>query len=123
MKPINIGILGLGTVGKGTVNVLQDNAAEISRRLGRDVKVFMVSTRHADKAREFCPADTIITTNPFDIVKHADVDIVVELFGGTELAKDLVLKPFRMVNILLPPIKNYWLNTAMRFFHLLNKKM
>ena len=59
MKPINIGILGLGTVGKGTVNVLRDNAAEISRRLGRDVNVFMVSTRHVEKARECCPAQAV----------------------------------------------------------------
>ena len=48
MKPVNIGILGLGTVGKGAVDVLQNNAAEISRRLGRDVNVFMVSTRNAE---------------------------------------------------------------------------
>lgn len=92
MKPINIGILGLGTVGKGTVNVLRDNAAEISRRLGRDVNVFMVSTRHVEKARECCPASTLITTDPFEVARHPDVDIVVELFGGTELAKDLVLE-------------------------------
>ena len=92
MKPINIGILGLGTVGKGTVNVLRDNAAEISRRLGRDVNVFMVSTRHVEKAREYCPASTLITTDPFEVARHPDVDIVVELFGGTELAKDLVLE-------------------------------
>ena len=92
MKSINIGILGLGTVGKGTVNVLRDNAAEISRRLGRDVNVFMVSTRHVEKARECCPASTLITTDPFEVARHPDVDIVVELFGGTELAKDLVLE-------------------------------
>ncbi len=92
MKPINIGILGLGTVGSGTVDVLQRNAAEISRRLGRDVKVAAVSTRDAAKARALCGADTLITDNPFDVVRHPDVDIVAELFGGTEIAKDLVLE-------------------------------
>ena len=92
MKPINIGVLGLGTVGSGAVGVLRDNAAEISRRLGRDVNVFMVSTRAADKARAICPPQTLITADPFEVVKHPDVDIVVELFGGTEVAKDLVLE-------------------------------
>ena len=91
MKPVNIGILGLGTVGSGAAKVLQDNAAEISRRLGREVNVFMVSTRNADKAREVCP-NALVTVDPFEVVKHPDVDIVVELFGGTDIAKDLVLE-------------------------------
>ena len=55
MKPVNIGILGLGTVGRGTAEVLRANAAEISRRLGRAVNVFMVSTRDEAKARAACP--------------------------------------------------------------------
>lgn len=91
MKPINIGILGLGTVGSGAVGVLRNNAAEIGRRLGRDVNVFMVSTRNAEKARAVCDASTLVTDDPFAVVKHPEVDIVVELFGGTDIAKDLVL--------------------------------
>lgn len=92
MKPVNIGILGLGTVGKGTVEVLNHNAEEISRRLGRDVNVFMVSTRNLENARRICPEQTLITTDPFEVVRHPEVDVVVELFGGTEIAKDLVLE-------------------------------
>ncbi|WP_274572404.1 homoserine dehydrogenase [Neisseria leonii] len=92
MKPVNIGILGLGTVGGGTVEVLRRNAAEISRRLGRDVKVAAVSTRDAQKARALCGADTLITDDPFEVVRHEGIDIVAELFGGTEIAKDLVLE-------------------------------
>ena len=91
MKPVNIGILGLGTVGKGAVDVLQNNAAEISRRLGRDVNVFMVSTRNAEKGCRICPPQTLITEDPFEVVQHPEVDIVVELFGGTDIAKKLVL--------------------------------
>ena len=90
MKPVNIGILGLGTVGSGAAQVLQNNAVEISRRLGRDVNVFMVSTRDAEKARAVCP-NALVTADPFEVVKHPEVDIVVELFGGTEIAKELVL--------------------------------
>ncbi|MDO4640371.1 MAG: homoserine dehydrogenase [Neisseria sp.] len=92
MKPVNIGILGLGTVGKGTVDVLNRNAEEISRRLGRDVNVFMVSTRNTENARRICPPQTVITDQPFEVVRHPEVDIVVELFGGTDIAKDLVLE-------------------------------
>ncbi|MFV2029606.1 homoserine dehydrogenase [Neisseria sp. S1] len=92
MKPINIGILGLGTVGSGAVGVLRNNAAEISRRLGRDVNVLMVATRSEEKARAVCTPETKVTADPFDVIKHPEIDIVVELFGGTDIAKDLVLQ-------------------------------
>ena len=92
MKPVNIGILGLGTVGKGAVEVLQNNAAEISRRLGREVNIFMVSSRDTEKARSICPPQTLITNDPFEVVRHPEVDIVAELFGGTDLARQLVLE-------------------------------
>jgi homoserine dehydrogenase len=92
MKPVNIGILGLGTVGKGAVEVLQNNAAEISRRLGREVNIFMVSSRDTEKAHSICPPQTLITNDPFEVVRHPEVDIVAELFGGTDLARQLVLE-------------------------------
>lgn len=95
MKPVNIGILGLGTVGRGTAEVLRANAAEISRRLGRAVNVFMVSTRDEAKARAVCPPETLITADPFEVVRHPEVDIVAEVFGGTEAAKELVLEAIR----------------------------
>ena len=95
MKPVNIGILGLGTVGRGTAEVLRENAAEISRRLGRAVNVFMVSTRDEAKARAACPPETLITADPFKVVRHPKVDIVAEVFGGTEAAKELVLEAIR----------------------------
>ncbi|MDO4878397.1 MAG: homoserine dehydrogenase [Neisseria sp.] len=95
MKPVNIGILGLGTVGRGTVEVLHKNAAEISRRLGREVRVFMVSTRDEAKARAACPPETLIAADPFEVVRHPEVDIVAEVYGGTETAKELVSEAIR----------------------------
>lgn len=91
MKPVHIGILGLGTVGSGTARVLQDNAAEISRRLGRDVYISAVCDSSEEKARTLCP-DAAFVKDPFELVGRDDVDIVVELFGGTGAAKDAVLK-------------------------------
>lgn len=91
MKPVNIGILGLGTVGSGTARVLQENAAEISRRLGRELRITAVASRSVDKAREVAP-HAVCVSNPLDLVQREDVDIVVELYGGTEVAKEAVLK-------------------------------
>lgn len=91
MKPVNIGLLGLGTVGSGTATVLQNNAIEISRRLGRDVRISAVCDLNAEKAAQLVPEATFVA-NPFDLVQREDVDIVVELFGGTGIAKEVVLK-------------------------------
>jgi len=91
MKPVNIGILGLGTVGGGTVNVLDRNADEITRRAGREIRVTMASVRSLDKPR-ICDTSAIkLTTDPFEIVNNPDIDVVVELIGGDTLALELVM--------------------------------
>ncbi len=92
MEPVKVGLLGLGTVGGGTMNVLHRNAAEISRRAGRDIVV-----SHA-AAREFDPKgidglDKVsITNDAFEVVRNPEVDVVVELIGGYSPAKELVLE-------------------------------
>ena len=92
MKPVNIGILGLGTVGGGTVNVLQRNADEITRRAGRGIQVTMASVRSMDKPRICDTSSITLTTDPFEIVNQPDIDVVVELIGGDTLALELVLQ-------------------------------
>ena len=92
MKPVNIGILGLGTVGGGTVNVLQRNADEITRRAGRGIQVTMASVRSLDKPRICDTSSITLTTDPFEIVNQPDIDVVVELIGGDTLALELVLQ-------------------------------
>ncbi|MCH2191573.1 MAG: homoserine dehydrogenase [Gammaproteobacteria bacterium] len=90
MQEIKVGILGLGTVGCGTADVLARNAAEITRKTGIPICVTMACVRDKNKTRE-CDSDTFsITTEPMDVVTSPNVDIVVELIGGTELARDLV---------------------------------
>lgn len=92
MKPINIGILGVGTVGGGTALVLNKNAAEISRRTGREVCLLMAADRDTTRAAAICGPNVLITDNACAVISHPDVDIVVELIGGTTIAKELVLQ-------------------------------
>ncbi len=92
MKPINVGLLGLGTVGGGTLTVLRRNAEEITRRAGREIKVTMAAVRDLEKARKLAGPELEITTDPMAVVNNPEIDIVVELIGGTSLAKELVLK-------------------------------
>lgn len=90
MNPVKVGLLGLGTVGGGTVNVLRRNAEEITRRAGRGIQVTHASARDLKKAR-ICNTEGItLTAQPLEVVNDPEVEIVVELIGGTDLARDLV---------------------------------
>jgi len=91
MKPINVGLLGLGTVGGGTLTVLRRNAEEITRRAGREIRVVRAAVRDLEKARALA-GDLPLTTNPFDVVDDPEIDIVVELIGGLEPARELVMQ-------------------------------
>lgn len=93
MKPINIGLLGIGTVGNGTFTVLKRNQQEITRRAGREIIIKIIADRDIDKARNIVGDDSIlITSDANEVVTHPDVDIVVELIGGYSAAKKLTLK-------------------------------
>ena len=92
MKSIKVGILGLGTVGGGTANVLQRNAAEIARRAGRDIEVIIASVRDLERERLCDCSNLHLATDPTVVVNHPDVEIVVELIGGETQAKELVLQ-------------------------------
>ena len=90
LKPVRIGICGLGTVGSGTFNVLQRNRAEICARTGRDIQVTRVGTRRDNPACDL--SGVIVERDIFAVAEASDVDIVVELIGGYDVAKALVLK-------------------------------
>ena len=92
MKPIQVGLLGIGTVGSGTFNVLKRNQEEITRRAGRGIEIAAVAVRDVGKAREVVGPDMPVTTNAGDVVRRPDIDIVVELIGGYEPARTLVLE-------------------------------
>lgn len=90
MQSVKIGVLGLGTVGSGTVNVLRRNIEEITRRAGRDIELTRAADRTLDKARSFDTDGIDITTDAFDIVNDPDIHVVVELIGGTGIARELI---------------------------------
>ncbi len=92
MEPVKVGLLGLGTVGGGTMNVLHRNAAEISRRAGRDIIVSHAAAREYDPAGIDGLENVTISDDAFAVVRDPDVDVVVELIGGYSPAKELVLE-------------------------------
>ncbi|MBE2257436.1 MAG: homoserine dehydrogenase, partial [Rhodobacteraceae bacterium] len=92
MKPINVGLLGIGTVGGGTYAVLKRNAEEIARRAGRPIQVSIVADRDVEQTRRLTDGSCRVTDDAFAVVADPEVDIVVELIGGDDIAKQLVLQ-------------------------------
>jgi len=92
MKPINVGLLGIGTVGGGTWSVLARNREEIQRRAGREIRISIVADKDVEKARRLTAGAAKVVADGNDVVASREVDIVVELIGGYTVAKDLVLK-------------------------------
>ncbi|NYT63110.1 homoserine dehydrogenase [Alcaligenaceae bacterium] len=92
MSPIKVGLLGLGVVGGGTWKVLTRNAEEIARRAGRRIEVAAVAVRDTEKARALVGDQILITQDGMQVVRHPDIDIVVELIGGDTLAYELIME-------------------------------
>ncbi len=92
MDPIRIGLLGIGTVGGGTYEVLTRNLAEITRRVGRPLVITRVADLDLDLARSVTGGTAEVTSDAFSVVRDPEIDIVIELIGGYGIAKDLVLE-------------------------------
>jgi homoserine dehydrogenase len=92
MKPIQVGLLGMGTVGSGTFNVLQRNQEEIKRRAGRGIEISMVADLDVAKAQGLCGPHVKVVSEARQVIANPDIEIVVELIGGYGIAKALVLE-------------------------------
>lgn len=92
MKSIKVGLLGIGTVGRGTFEVLKRNQHEIARRAGRSIEIAMVADLDVVRAREIVGADVKVVSNGQEIIDNPEIDVVVELIGGYGIAKELILK-------------------------------
>jgi len=91
-ESIAIGILGLGVVGSGTVDLLMRNRAEIERKIGMPFRIKRIAVRNPDKKRSVSVDRSLLTTNVSDVLDDPDIDIVCELIGGISPAKDFVLR-------------------------------
>jgi len=91
VRPINVGLLGIGTVGSGTWEVLRRNADEIQRRAGRAIRIARVADKALGRARAIVKGKAKVGADAHEVTRAKDVDIVIELIGGTGIARELVL--------------------------------
>lgn len=92
MKPIQVGLLGIGTVGSGVFTVLARNQEEIKRRAGRGIRIHMVADLDTKRAQEMVNGQAEVVADARKVIQSPEIDIVVELIGGYGIAKDLVLE-------------------------------
>ena len=95
MKPIQVGLMGLGTVGRGVFEVLRRNQEEIKRRAGRGIELTMVSRRQVAAARALVGDAAVVVADAREIIANPEIHIVIELIGGTGIARELVLEAIR----------------------------
>ena len=91
MKPIQVGLLGIGVVGTGTFNVLKRNQPEIQRRAGRGIEITMVADLDTERARSIVGEGVAVVSDAHEVLANPDIDIVIELIGGYGIAKSLVM--------------------------------
>ena len=89
---MNVGLLGIGTVGGGVFELLKSNMNEIQRKTATDIKIVAVADKDITRAEEIVDASIEVTDDPFKLVSDKNIDVIVELIGGTTIAKDLVVK-------------------------------
>nr|ART40142.1 K87 [uncultured bacterium] len=89
---MNVGLLGIGTVGGGTYTVLTRNADEITRRAGRPIRITQVADKNTALAQQITDGQVTVTDDAFAVVSNPEIDIVVELIGGYGVAKELVMQ-------------------------------
>src|SRR5437667_10344274 len=89
---IDIGILGLGVVGSGTVDLLERNRAEIERKIGIPYHIKRIAVRDVQKKRSVTVDRSLLTTNVYEVLDDPDIDIVCEIIGGVDPEKEVVLR-------------------------------
>src|SRR5699024_8734067 len=91
---VSVGLLGLGVVGSGVVQIINEHQEKLKHQLGVTVEVKRILVRNLEKAREVDVDPSLLTVNPDDVLNDSEIDVVIEVMGGIDTAKDYILQAF-----------------------------
>ena len=92
MKPIKVGLLGLGTVGTGVVRIVEGNQEDLSSQVGSPIVIEKISVKNTEKARNINVDSDKLTEDPWEVIRHPDIDVIVEVMGGVDQTKEYILE-------------------------------
>ncbi|WP_211746301.1 homoserine dehydrogenase [Paenibacillus sp. Marseille-Q4541] len=92
MKPIKVGLLGLGTVGTGVVRIVEGNQEDLSSQVGSPIVIEMIAVKNTEKARNIPVDSTKLTEDPWEVIRHPEIDVIVEVMGGVDQTKEYILE-------------------------------
>ncbi|WP_454192291.1 homoserine dehydrogenase [Paenibacillus sp. Marseille-Q7038] len=92
MKPIKVGLLGLGTVGTGVVRIVEGNQEDLSSQVGSPIVIEKIAVKNTEKARNINVDSNKLTEDPWEVIRHPDIDVIVEVMGGVDQTKEYILE-------------------------------
>ncbi|OAB48069.1 homoserine dehydrogenase [Paenibacillus antarcticus] len=92
MKPVRVGLLGLGTVGTGVVRIVEGNQEDLSSQVGSPIIISKIAVKNSDKSRDIYIDPAILTEDPWDVIRDPEIDVIVEVMGGVEQTKAYILE-------------------------------
>jgi len=116
MKRICLGLLGCGTVGKGVVNLLEENASLLESKLGCSLFLKKIADLNLNEIKDILPKGTEFTDNPFEVTDDKEIDIVIELIGGTDIAQELIIRSINNKKNVITANKNLLAVNGSRIF-------
>ncbi|KEQ22561.1 homoserine dehydrogenase [Paenibacillus tyrfis] len=91
MKPVKVGLLGLGTVGTGVVRIVEGHQHDLMSQSGSPIEITKILVQNKNKVRNISVSPDMLTENPWDVIENPEIDVIVEVMGGIELTKQLML--------------------------------
>lgn len=92
MKPVKVGLLGLGTVGTGVVRIVEGHQEDLSSQVGSPIIIEKVAVKNLEKARSIEIEQSKLTEDPWEVIRDPEIDVIVEVMGGVEAAKEYILE-------------------------------
>src|SRR5690606_34052589 len=92
MKPVKVGLLGLGTVGTGVVRILENHQEDLNKQVGSAIEIVKVLVSNVNKPRSIAIDQSKLTEDAYDVIRHPEIDVIIEVMGGTDATKDYIVE-------------------------------